>query len=132
MSDGRGDGAQLDTLSVLFTDLVGSTELRSRLGEDVAEVVRRAHDALIAEVIGGNGGRVVKGLGDGFLATFSSAARAVSAAVAIQQGFDAQRFVEPHVELPIRIGISLGDVTIETGDVFGTTVIEASRLCAVR
>jgi class 3 adenylate cyclase/tetratricopeptide (TPR) repeat protein len=129
MSDGDGDGAELDTLSVLFTDLVGSTELRSRLGEDVADVIRRAHDSLIAEVIVGNGGRVVKGLGDGFLATFGSAGRAVAAAVAIQQGFDAQRFVEPHVELPIRIGISLGDVTIEAGDVFGTTVIEASRLC---
>ncbi len=127
----EGDaGADLDTLSVLFTDLVGSTELRSRLGEDVAEVVRRAHDALITDVVEGNGGRVVKGLGDGFLATFGSAARAVAAAVAIQQGFDAQRFVEPHVELPIRIGISLGDVTIEAGDVFGTTVVEASRLCA--
>ena len=64
MSDGRGDGAELDTLTVLFTDLVGSTELRSRLGEDVAEVVRRAHDALIAGVVEGNGGRVVKGLGE--------------------------------------------------------------------
>ena len=125
-----GGESDLDTLSVLFTDLVGSTELRARLGEDAADVVRRAHDALIAEVVEGNGGRVVKGLGDGFLATFGSAARAVAAAVAIQQGLDMQRFVEPRVALSVRIGISLGDVNVESGDVYGTPVIEASRLCA--
>ncbi len=123
-------GAQLDTLSVLFTDIVGSTALRAQLGEDVAEVVRRGHDALVAEIVEGHGGRVVKGMGDGFLATFGSAARAVTAAVGIQQGIDAQRFVEPHVALSLRIGISLGDVTVEAGDVFGTPVIEAARLCA--
>ncbi len=123
-------GAVLDTLSVLFTDIVGSTALRAQLGEDVAEVVRRSHDALIAEIVEGHGGRVIKGMGDGFLATFGSAARAVTAAVGIQQGIDAQRFVEPHVALLLRIGISLGDVTVEAGDVFGTPVIEAARLCA--
>ena len=123
-------GAVLDTLSVLFTDIVGSTALRAELGEDVAEVVRRAHDSLIAEIVEGHGGRVIKGMGDGFLATFGSAARAVTAAVGIQQGIDAQRFVEPHVALLLRIGISLGDVTVESGDVFGTPVIEAARLCA--
>jgi adenylate cyclase len=69
-------------------------------------------------------------MGDGFLATFGSAARAVGAAVGIQQGIDAQRFVEPHVSLALRIGISLGDVTVEAADVFGTPVIEAARLCA--
>ena len=67
-------------------------------------MVRRAHDALIAEIVEGHGGRVVKGMGDGFLATFGSAARAVAAAVGIQQGIDAQRFVEPHVALALRIG----------------------------
>ncbi len=128
---GAGDTTgTLDTLSVLFTDIVGSTALRAQLGEDVAEVVRRAHDSLVAEVVEGHGGRVVKGMGDGFLATFGSAARAVAAAVGIQQGIDAQRFVEPHVALALRIGIGLGDVTVEEGDVFGTPVIEAARLCA--
>ncbi len=120
----------LDTLSVLFTDIVGSTALRADLGEDVAEVVRRAHDSLVTEIVEGHGGKVVKGMGDGFLATFGSAARAVTAAVGIQQGIDAQRFVEPYVALSLRVGISLGDVTVEAADVFGTPVIEAARLCA--
>lgn len=120
----------LDTLSVLFTDLVGSTELRARLGEDGADVVRRAHDELIADVVAGHGGRVVKGLGDGFLATFGSAARATNAAVAIQQAFDRAPVTGADVRLSIRIGLSAGDVSLEDDDVFGTPVIEAARLCA--
>lgn len=120
----------LDTLSVLFTDLVGSTELRARLGEDGADVVRRAHDELIGEVVAGHGGRVVKGLGDGFLATFGSAARAANAAVDIQQAFDRTPMDGADVHLSIRIGLSAGDVTLENDDVFGTPVIEAARLCA--
>ncbi len=130
MPDTSGSSGVLDTLTVLFTDLVGSTALRAELGEDVAEDVRRAHDSAVAEVVAGHGGRIVKGLGDGFLATFGSAARAVAAAVGIQQGVDALRFAEPHVSLSLRVGISLGDVTVEHADVFGTPVIEAARLCA--
>ena len=95
VADGDGFGGSLDTLSVLFTDVVGSTALRGELGEDVAEVVRRAHDGLVTEIVEGHGGRIVKGMGDGFLATFGSAARAVAAAAGIQQGIYAQRFVEP-------------------------------------
>lgn len=131
MAEQGGSGPVLDTLTVLFTDLVGSTELRARLGEDAAEVVRRAHDSLIAGAVDANGGRMVKGLGDGFLATFGSAASAVGAAVAIQQGIDAQPLPEPDVALAVRIGLSLGDVSVEDGDVFGTPVIEAARLCAL-
>jgi class 3 adenylate cyclase len=73
------------TATVLFTDLVGSTELRGRLGDDAAEELRRAHDRLLTEAVEGNGGRVVKGLGDGIMATFTGAADAVAAAVAVQQ-----------------------------------------------
>lgn len=130
MPDDSGAAGVLDTLTVLFTDLVGSTALRAELGEDTAEVVRRAHDAVLAEVVAGHGGRIVKGLGDGFLATFGSAARAVAAAVGIQQGVHALRFAEPCVALSLRVGISLGDVTVEDADVFGAPVIEAARLCA--
>jgi class 3 adenylate cyclase len=69
-------------------------------------------------------------LGDGFLATFGSAASAVAAAVAIQQGIDGMHLPAPDVALAVRIGVSVGDVSVEDGDVFGTPVIEAARLCA--
>src|ERR1700722_8529468 len=118
------------TRTVLFTDLVGSTELRIRLGEDDAENLRRDHDALLRDAISANGGTVVKGLGDGVLATFEAAAAAASAAIAIQQAVDRHCRHNPDRTFGVRVGISLGDVSLEDGDVFGVAVIEASRLCA--
>jgi class 3 adenylate cyclase len=119
------------TLIVLFTDLVGSTELRSRLGEGAAETVRRKHDRLVADAIEGNRGYVVKHLGDGVMATFTGASDAVAAAIRIQQAIDRHNRSEKNaVLLEVRIGLSAGDVTVEGEDCFGTPVIEASRLCA--
>jgi len=111
------------TATVLVTDLVGSTELRAKVGEDAAEELRRVHDQLLVDAVGRHGGEVVKGLGDGVLARFPGAAEAVAAGVDIQQAAARRSF-------DIRVGISAGDVTLENGDVFGTPVIEASRLCA--
>jgi class 3 adenylate cyclase len=76
------------TATVLFTDLVGSTELRGRLGEELADELRRKHDQLLAQAVETNGGRVVKGLGEGIMSTFARAADAVAAAVAIQQAVE--------------------------------------------
>jgi len=116
------------TAIVLFTDLVGSTELRSRLGEDAAESLRHQHDTLVADAVKGSRGTVVKNLGDGVMATFAGASDAVRAAVAIQQAIG--RCNRPGTAaLEVRIGISAGDVVFEEGDCFGTPVIEAARLC---
>jgi class 3 adenylate cyclase/tetratricopeptide (TPR) repeat protein len=122
--------ALIDTLSVLFTDLVGSTESRARLGEDAADRLRRTHDELLTHAVNRCGGSVVKGLGDGILATFASAADAVAAAVAIQQAADSHGRRHPDQPLSVRVGVSVGDVSVEEQDVFGAPVVEASRLCA--
>jgi class 3 adenylate cyclase len=115
---------------VLFTDLVGSTELRGRLGEEAAEELRRRHDRLLAEAVEAHGGRVVKGLGDGIMASFAGASDGVAAAVAVQQGVDRlNRSGKTAVPLAVRVGLSAGDVTFEDADVHGTPVIEAARLC---
>ncbi|MCA1846686.1 MAG: adenylate/guanylate cyclase domain-containing protein, partial [Actinobacteria bacterium] len=129
MAPGSGRGAARSTAIVLFTDLVGSTELRSRLGEAAAEDLRRQHDALVSSAVHGNGGTVVKNLGDGLMATFSGASDAVAAAVAIQQAIDRHNR-GGGTALGVRIGISAGDVVFENDDCFGTPVIEAARLCA--
>lgn len=116
---------------MLFTDLVGSTALRTRLGEEPAEDLRREHDRLLAEAVKAHAGRVVKGLGDGIMATFAAASDAVAAAVAIQQSVDRHnRRRDLLAPLAVRVGISLGDVTFEDDDVHGTPVIAAARLCA--
>src|SRR5216683_3049125 len=126
-----GGGVGRSTAIVVFTDLVGSTELRSRLGEDAAEELRRNHDRLITGAVEANRGRLVKNLGDGVMATFTGASDALAAAVAIQQALDRHnRSGSSGVPLEVRIGVSAGDVAFEEADCFGTPVIEAARLCA--
>jgi class 3 adenylate cyclase len=118
------------TATVLFTDLVASTRLRTEMGDDAADQLRRHHDEALRATVDRRGGTVVKGLGDGLLATFGSAAEAVAAAVEMQQAIarlNRRRRAEP---VAIRIGVSAGDVTWDGGDCFGEPVIEAGRLCA--
>ena len=116
------------TVTVMFTDLVGSTEIRSRVGEDAAEVLRAVHDEVLTEAIGSNGGQVVKHLGDGLMATFTSAAGAVAAAVVMQQELDLHNRRSDAERMQIRVGISIGDVTFDGDDCFGLPVVEAQRL----
>ena len=118
------------TATILFTDLVGSTELFSGLGQLAADELRRRHDTILREAVEGHGGRVVKYLGDGILATFGGAAEAVTAASAIQSGVErSNRRVTQANRLLVRIGVSSGDVTWDDGDCHGTPVVTASRLC---
>src|SRR5438309_2804789 len=124
MADGGGAAAGRSTAIVVFTDLVGSTELRSRLGEDAAEELRRNHDRLIGGAVEGNRGRLVKSLGDGVMATFTGASDAIAAAVAIQQALDRHNWSgSSDVPLEVRIGVSAGDVAFDEADCFGTPVI---------
>lgn len=123
-------GVTAGTATILFTDLVGSTELRTRLGDVVADQVRRAHDQVLSAAIAEHGGRLVKGLGDGILASFGAAADAVEAATDIQRGIErANRRADDARRLAVRIGISAGDVSWEEGDCHGTPVVAAARLC---
>jgi class 3 adenylate cyclase len=117
------------TVTVLFTDLVDSTALLSRVGEERAEELRREQFGLLRNAIAAAGGTEVKNLGDGLMAVMPSATVGVAAAVSIQQAFDARNRAasEP---LQIRIGVSLGDADVEDGDYFGVPVVEAARLCA--
>jgi class 3 adenylate cyclase len=65
------------TLTVLFTDLVGSTELLAQLGDDAMQAVRRRHFAVLGDGVAAHRGEVVKSLGDGIMAVFASATDAV-------------------------------------------------------
>ena len=62
------------TWSVLFTDIVGSTEVRSRLGDDAADVLFTGFDSAVADAVDSHQGVLVKGLGDGHMAAFRGAA----------------------------------------------------------
>ena len=112
--------------TVLFTDLVGHTEMMSRLGDERGREVLREHERITREVLKANGGAEVKTMGDGFMASFGSVTRAVECAIALQRAF-ADREGEP---LSVRVGLNAGEPIEEDGDLFGATVILASRIVA--
>lgn len=125
--------ARTETVTVLFTDLVGSTQLASRLGHDAFEVVRQQHFAACRTAAAGHSGTEVKSTGDGLMLSFISAADAVACAVALQQVTDRPARRAPNqavVPVSIRVGVSSGEATREDADLYGPPVVEASRLCA--
>jgi len=99
----------------------------ARLGDERGRAVIREHDELTRAVLANHGGREIKTLGDGFMASFSSARRSVDAAIDLQQ-----RLAQRHgVPIDVRIGIEAGEPIEEDGDLFGATVIRASRISAL-
>ncbi|MGH8971717.1 MAG: ATP-binding protein [Acidimicrobiia bacterium] len=117
------------TATVLFTDLVGSTKLLTTLGEAAFDEFRQQHFATLRDAVERHGGEEIKTLGDGILAVFGAAADALTGAVSMQQTVELQARTAPH-PVSIRIGLALGDVAFEEGDVFGAPVVEAARLVA--
>lgn len=120
--------SMIGTATVMFTDLVGSTELRLRVGEEAADAIRATHDQILTDAVQSNLGRVVKHLGDGIMATFASCVDALSAAVAVQQAVDLEGRRRRGERLSVRIGLAVGDVSFEGDDCFGLSVVEAQRL----
>ncbi len=120
--------------AVLWTDLVGHTQMMSRLGDVKGREVLREHERITREVLKAHGGTEVKTMGDGFMASFGSVTKAVECAVALQRAFEewnggAGRDV-PTERLYVRVGLNAGEPIEEEGDLFGATVILASRIAA--
>jgi class 3 adenylate cyclase len=116
--------------TVLFTDLHGSTGVFEALGNtEGAEIVTQFNEH-IAGLVRDFQGQVIKTLGDGVMAIFENAHDAIDAAIAIQREHS-QRLLSFPVsrQLPVRIGMSTGDVEWVNGDCYGDAVNVASRLC---
>ena len=114
------------TTTILFSDLVGSTELLDRAGDEDAQRLFKAHYQLLRDAVSQHGGAEVKSLGDGLMVAFASAADAVRCAIAMQQM--SRRPVNGE-HLAIRVGLNAGDALRDEGDYFGTAVVAARRLC---
>jgi class 3 adenylate cyclase/pimeloyl-ACP methyl ester carboxylesterase len=160
--------------TILFTDLVGHTEMMSRLGDEAGRAVLREHETITRKT---HGGTEVKTMGDGFMASFASVTRAVECAIALQRAIEARNTSTDSVEaqhpghevaatspddlpstggstrpsraapgeagaaqpsllapntshLSVRVGLNAGEPIEEDGDLFGATVILASRIAA--
>jgi class 3 adenylate cyclase len=115
--------------AIVFTDLAGSVEQTSRLGDDGHLELLRVHNKVVREGLESHGGREVKHTGDGIMAAFNSVASAVAFAIGAQQAFR-EHNERNDVALDVKIGISAGEpVTDGNDDLFGAAVQLAARLC---
>lgn len=124
MSDQHVEGA----VTVLFTDVEGSTDMRTRLGDEVADELLRTHEVIVRGRVTKHGGREIKALGDGFMVAFTSPRKAISCAVEIQRALDDRNRSNAGKEIRVRIGINAGEVSEKAGDLFGAAVNAAARI----
>jgi class 3 adenylate cyclase/Tol biopolymer transport system component len=117
------------TATILVTDLVGSTAMFDRLGDEKAERVLRAHLGEMRALVRSFGGEEVKSTGDGIMAAFPAGWLASECAVAIQRTLHLEREEGADVPLHVRIGLHSGDMTADRHDHYGIAVAVAARLC---
>jgi class 3 adenylate cyclase len=109
--------------TVVFSDIVDSTALATRIGDNKWRALLDQHDALVDRQLARFSGRLIKTTGDGFVATFDGPARAVACALAVRDGLR-------RLDLDVRIGIHAGEVEMRGEDVSGISVHVASRVQA--
>lgn len=110
------------TRTIVFTDMVGSTALLEKLGDEAAIQILRHHDRLVRILLSRYGGREVKHTGDGFMLAFTSPADALRFSFSLQGELTEQA-------IAVRIGVNSGTPVAEDGDFFGMAVNVAARLC---
>src|SRR5262249_31225274 len=116
------------TVTLLFTDMEGSTRLLQQLGDRYTDVLAQ-HDRLLRAAVDAHGGRVVDRQGDAFFVAFGRAADAVTAAVAAQRALAAHRWPDD-AEARVRMGLHTGEPTSPGGGDVGPGVDRGGRSCA--
>ncbi len=116
--------------TVLFTDIVGSTTLTQRVGDDAVIALVGVHDSIVRDALAASGGREVKHTGDGIMASFVSAAAAVRCAARIQRALVQYNEERRSYPIKVRIGAAAGEPVEHQHDLFGSTVQLAARLCS--
>jgi eukaryotic-like serine/threonine-protein kinase len=117
------------TVTILFTDIEGSTELNETLGDQLWLDLLADHDRIIRQEVSTSGGVVVKSRGDGFMLAFPSARQALMAAIGSQKALSAHNAKAPEQPpIRVRIGVHTGEVVKQSGDLFGRHVNYASRI----
>jgi class 3 adenylate cyclase len=128
--DLREHAAPDGTVTLMFSDIEGSTAINERLGDARWVELLREHNGIVREQAAAHGGFEVKSQGDGFMLAFGSARRALECAIAIQRGFGARNHGKPDQPLHLRIGLHTGEAIREGDDFFGRHVALAARVAA--
>ena len=116
------------TVTILFSDIEGSTTLNERIGDVRWLELLRAHNAVVREQVQAHGGFEVKSQGDGFMIAFPSARRAVQSARAIQSAISSEFDEHPDGPIHLRIGLHTGEAMREEADFYGKNVVLAARI----
>ncbi|MCU1352062.1 MAG: hypothetical protein JWM05_1271 [Acidimicrobiales bacterium] len=116
------------TVTVLFTDLVESTRLNQLLGDERAREVSRSIEGMARRLVESHKGVLIKEMGDGLMAVFPSARRAITSGREIQAEMRRMHQAGMDGQIAMRIGLHTGEVIAEAGDVHGETVIIAKRI----
>ena len=116
---------------ILVTDLVGSTELNVRLGDEGYVGVLADHDRVVRARLRQHDGVEFKHTGDGFCAWFASGDDALAAAAGLQRDLDEWRDLHPELAVRVRCGLAAGRPVDAGGDLFGASVAMAARVCAL-
>lgn len=125
-ADARDPGIR----TILFTDIVGSTSLTRRLGDEAAMELLHVHDDIVRSALADLGGREIKHLGDGIMASFVSAASAVKCASRVQREVAKHCREKVDRSFQVRVGVAAGEPVEHHNDLFGCTVQLAARLCS--
>jgi type IV secretory pathway ATPase VirB11/archaellum biosynthesis ATPase/class 3 adenylate cyclase len=116
------------TVTIMFTDVEGSTRLLSTRGFTESHEIMRAYEAIIEEKVAEHAGRRIKGLGDGLMISFGSVRHGVECALEIQKAIAEYSKQNPERKIRVRIGLNTGEVVEEAGDIFGAAVNVAARV----
>ncbi|MDP3766727.1 MAG: adenylate/guanylate cyclase domain-containing protein, partial [Dehalococcoidia bacterium] len=116
-------------VTILFTDMEGSTAMTGRLGDAEAQEIVRDHDTIVRESLAAHGGTEVKHTGDGVMASFPMASGALECAIQIHRALAARNEERPDAPINVRIGLNAGEPVREGNDLFGTAVQLARRVC---
>jgi adenylate cyclase len=117
-------------MTVVFTDMVGSTDLTQERGDAAAQEIVRRHNLIVRSALAQFHGKEVKHTGDGIMASFLSASEAVEATILIQRQVHQHNARQPGQALHLRIGLNAGAPIQEEDDLFGSTVQLSARVCA--
>jgi class 3 adenylate cyclase len=119
---------RLGARTILFTDLVSSTEITTRYGDDAGQDLVHTHNTIVRDALDRHGGAEVKHTGDGIMASFTSASLAAECAIEIQRAVAAHN-IGGSGGVGVRIGINAGEPIADEDDLFGAAVQLARRVC---
>lgn len=131
VSDSPSAEAEMDSAfrAIMFTDLKDSTLMTSKFGDNKGMHLINIHNVITRNALRQNEGSEVKHTGDGIMASFITSNDAVACATEIQNGFQEYNLKNPQESLYVRIGLSAGEPIEDHGDLFGSAVQLAARLC---